>query len=66
MTPVYGWAEMRAILMFINGEGQSHKTVSADPNFSRERCKSKMLKESKQGLSAYQPNALLLGQAVWH
>ena len=27
------WAVMRAILMFHNCEGQSHKTVSTDHNF---------------------------------
>ena len=27
------WAAMRAILMFHNCEGQSHKTVSTDHNF---------------------------------
>ena len=26
------WAAMRAILMFHNGEGQSHQTVSTDHN----------------------------------
>ena len=33
MTPVLRWAAMRAILMFHNCEGQSHKTVSTDNNF---------------------------------
>ena len=33
MTPALGWAAMIAILMFINCEGQSHKTVSTDHNF---------------------------------
>ena len=28
MTPALRWAAMRAILMFHNCEGQSHKTVS--------------------------------------
>ena len=32
MTPALRWAAMRAILMFHNCEGQSHKTVSADFN----------------------------------
>ena len=31
-TPALRWAAMRAILMFINCEGQSHKTVSTDHN----------------------------------
>ena len=33
MTPALRWAAMRAILMFYNCEGQSHKTVSTDRNF---------------------------------
>ena len=33
MTSALRWAAMRAILMFHNYEGKSHKTVSTDPNF---------------------------------
>ena len=33
MTPALRWAAMRAILMFRNCEGQSHKTVSTDHIF---------------------------------
>ena len=33
MTPALRWAAIRAILMFHNCEGQSHKTVSTDYNF---------------------------------
>ena len=33
MTPALRWAAMRAILMFHNCEGQSHKTVSTENNF---------------------------------
>ena len=33
MTSALRWAAMRAILMFHNCEGQSHKTVSTDRNF---------------------------------
>ena len=33
MTPALRWAAMRAILMFHNCEGHSHKTVSTDHNF---------------------------------
>ena len=33
MTFALRWAAMRAILMFHNCEGQSHKTVSTDHNF---------------------------------
>ena len=49
----------RAILMFHNCEGQSHKTVSTDHNFCRER---RVEADSNRGPSAYQPNALPLGQ----
>ena len=50
---------MRAILMFHNYEGQIHKTVSKDHNFWRERRAEAV---SNRGPSAYQPNALPLGQ----
>ena len=33
MTSALRWAAMRAILMFHNCEGQSHKAVSTDHNF---------------------------------
>ena len=33
ITSALRWAAMRAILMFHNCEGQSHKTVSTDHNF---------------------------------
>ena len=33
MTSALRWAAMRAILMFHDSEGQSHKTVSTDHNF---------------------------------
>ena len=33
MTSALRWAAMRAILVFHNCEGQSHKTVSTDHNF---------------------------------
>ena len=49
---------MRAVLVFDNCEGQSHKTVSTDHNFwSEKRAKA----DSNQGPSAYQPNTLPLG-----
>ena len=32
MTSALRWAAMRAILMFHNYDGQSHKTVSTDHN----------------------------------
>ena len=59
MTPALRWAAMRAILMFHNCEGQSHQTVSTDHNFSRER---KAEADSNRNPTAYQPNALPLGQ----
>ena len=42
-----------------NCEGQSHKTVSTDHNFLRER---RTEADSNRSPSAYQPNALPLGQ----
>ena len=59
MTSALRWATMRAILMFHNCEGQSHKTVSIDHNFLRER---RAEADSNRGPSAYQPNALPLRQ----
>ena len=59
MTSAWRWAAMRAILMFHNCEGQSHKTVSADHNLWRER---RAEANSNRGPSAYQPTALPLGQ----
>ena len=60
MTSALRWAAMRAILiMFYNCEGQSHKTVFTDHNVRRERGAEA---DSNRGPSAYQPNALPLGQ----
>ena len=59
MTSALRWAAMRAILMFHNCEGQSHKTVSTDHNLSSER---RAEADSNRGPSAYQPTALPLGQ----
>ena len=58
MSPALRWAMMRPILMFHNCEGQSHKTVSTDHNFWRER---RAKADSNRSPSAYQPNALPLG-----
>ena len=55
MTSVLRWAAMRAILMFHNCEGQSHKTVSADHNLWSER---RAVADSNRGPSAYQPTSL--------
>ena len=59
MTSALRWAAMRAILMFHNCEGQSHETVSPDHNLRRERRAEAYL---NSGPSAYQSNALPLGQ----
>ena len=59
MTSASRGTAMRAILMFHNHEVQSHKTVSTDHNFWRER---KAETDSNRSPSAYQPNALPLGQ----
>ena len=50
---------MGAIFMFHNCDGQSHMTVSTDRNFYR---KWRAEADSNRGPSAYQPNALPLGQ----
>ena len=63
MTSALRWAAMRAILMFHNCEGQSHKTVSTDHNLWRER---RAEADSNWGPSAYQPNALPLGPTGSH
>ena len=59
MTPALRWAAMRAILVFHNCEGQSHKTVSTDHNFWSER---RAEADSNWCPSAYQPSTLPLGQ----
>ena len=59
IIPALRRAAMRAILMFHNCEGQCHKKVSTDHNFSRER---RAKADSNRGPSAYQPNTLPLGQ----
>ena len=59
MTPALRCTATRAILMFYNCEGQSHKTMSTDYNFWRER---RAEVDSNRGPSAFQPNALPLGQ----
>ena len=59
MIPALRWTTMRAILMFHNCEGQSHKTVSTDHNFRRQR---RPEADSNLNPSVYQPIALPLGQ----
>ena len=53
MIPTLIRAAMRAILMFHNCEGQSHKTVSTDHNLWRER---RAEADSNPGPSAYKRN----------
>ena len=48
-----------SLCSFINCEGQSHKTVSTHHNFWSEM---RVEADSNRGPSAYQPNALPLGQ----
>ena len=60
MTPALRWAAMGAILTFHYCEGQSRKTLSTDHNFRRER---RAEADSNRGPSAYQPDALPLGQS---
>ena len=55
MVSALRWAAMRDILMFHNCEGQSHKTVSTDHNFWKEK---RAEADSNWGPSAYQLNAL--------
>ena len=61
-------SDEKPFLMFHNCEGHSHKTVFTDHDFRRERTAEE---DSNRGPSAYQPNALPLGQtgsqghAVW-
>ena len=50
MMSALRWAAMRAVLMFHNCEGQSHKTVPTDHNFCSER---RAEADSNRGLSAY-------------
>ena len=59
MTSALRWAAMRANLMFLNCEGQSHKTASTDHNLWSER---RAEADSNRGPSAYQPTTLTLGQ----
>ena len=55
MTSALRWAAMKAILMFHNCEGQSHKTVSTDHNLWSER---RAEADSNRGPSGYQPTRL--------
>ena len=64
MTSALRWAAMRAILMFHQLRGaKSQDSVHKPQPFRRER---KAEAESNRGPSAYQPNALPLGQTGSH
>ena len=60
MTSALRTSAMRAVLMFHNCEGRSHKTVSTDHNVWWER---RAEADSNRSPSAYQPNAL---NAMWN
>ena len=55
-TPVaIRWAAMRAILMFINCEGQSHKTVSTNHNLLEEKGEPKRYRTEAPPLTSLTP-----------
>ena len=61
MTPALRWAAMRDIFnVSVRSEGQSHRTVSTNHNLFEQKGEPKSV--SNRGPSAYQPNALPLGQ----
>ena len=61
MTSALRWAAMRAIFnVSVGSDGQSHKTVSTNHNLFEEERRAEAV--SNRGPSAYQPNALPLGQ----
>ena len=55
MTPALRWAAMRAILMFHNCEGQSHKTVSTDHNLFEEKGEPKPIRTEVPLLTSLTP-----------
>ena len=55
MTPAFRWAAMRAILMFHNCEGQSHKTVSANHNLSEDKEEPKRYRTEVLPLTSLTP-----------
>ena len=57
MTPILRWAAMRAILMFIKCEGQSHKTVSTNHKLFEEKGEPKQNRAETHLLTA-RPNRL--------
>ena len=61
ITSALRWAAMRAILMFHNCEGQSHKTVSTDHNLFEDQGEPKQIRTEVLLLTSL-TNALPLGQ----
>ena len=55
MTSALRWAAMRAILMFHNCEGQSHKTVSAQTSTFEEKGKPKQIRTEVLLLTSLTP-----------
>ena len=55
MTSALRWAAMRAILMFHNCEGQSHKTVSTDHNLFEEKGEPKRYRTEVLPLTSLTP-----------
>ena len=57
MTPALRWAVMKAILVFHNCEGQSHRTVSTNHNLFEEKGEPKRYRTEVLPLTA-RPNRL--------
>ena len=55
VTSALRWAVMRAILMFHNCEGQSHKTVSTDHNLCEEKGELKWYRTEVLPLTSLMP-----------
>ena len=72
MIPSLRRVAMRAILMFHNCEGQSHKTMSTDHNFFEEKGKPKRIRTEVPPLSSLKPyitarpNRLTHGHGLIH
>ena len=64
MTSALRWAAMRAILMFHNCEGQSHKTVHKSQLLKRKESRSgiKSARSFRRRPLQYQPTVSPLGQ----
>ena len=55
MIPALRWAAMRAILMFHNCEGQSHKTESTNHNLFEEKGEQKRIRTEVLPLTSLTP-----------